>query len=107
MDAFKGRASSLARGLEAELAVVVDVMFPINILAEAVRAFKQNFPDTSLRMQVEALGAVIEPVLNRLCSFCVMGSLPDVPNSFVAERLLSAPTITVVAPCTHLRLPVR
>jgi len=98
MDAFKGRASSLARGLEAELAVVVDVMFPINILTEAVRAFKQNFPDTSLRLLVEALGAVIEPVLSRRCSFGVMGSLPDVPNSFTAERLLSVPMVTVAAP---------
>lgn len=102
MSAFKGHASGLAQGLEAELSVVVDVIFPIEVLTAAISDFKQRFPDTPLRLLVEALGAVVEPVLQGTCSFGVMGSLPDVPDRFRAERLLAVPLVTVAAPCHPL-----
>src|SRR5579875_3624461 len=40
MDLFKARAKGLAEGLEPELSVVVDVMFPIEIVTSAVVAFQ-------------------------------------------------------------------
>ena len=58
MDAFKAKARTLAEGLEPELAVAVDVMFPIATLTAAVQAFQLAFPSTPLRLYVEALGAV-------------------------------------------------
>lgn len=100
MDAFKGHASGLAKGLEPELAVAVDVMFPIQILTDAVRAFKHKFPETSLRLLVEALGAVVEPVIGGKCSFGIIGSMPDVPSGYAAERLKAVQMVPVVAP-TH------
>ena len=39
------------------------------ILTEAVSAFQARFPDTALRLYVEALGAVIQPVLDARCAF--------------------------------------
>ena len=50
MDAFKAKARTLAEGLEPELAVSVDVMFPVAQLTAAVQAFQQAFPDTPLRL---------------------------------------------------------
>ncbi|MEP6878375.1 MAG: LysR family transcriptional regulator [Nitrosospira sp.] len=44
MDAFKAKARTLEEGLEPELAVAVDVMYPIAALTEAVRAFTKPFP---------------------------------------------------------------
>ena len=58
MDSFKARARTLSEGLEPELSVAVDVMFPMSVLTAAVGAFKAQFPTTPLRMYVEALGAV-------------------------------------------------
>lgn len=43
MEAFKSRARTLAGGLEPELAVCVDVMYPIEMLTAAVRAFTGHF----------------------------------------------------------------
>src|ERR1700761_1394074 len=60
MDQFKARARGLAGGLEPELSVVVDVMFPTLALTCAVAAFQAEFPSTPLRLNVEALGAVLE-----------------------------------------------
>src|ERR1700753_736979 len=40
-DAFRARARGLAGGLEPELSVVVDVMFPTQVLTCAVAAFQE------------------------------------------------------------------
>jgi DNA-binding transcriptional LysR family regulator len=98
MDAFKARARTLAEGLEPELAVAVDVMYPIDHLTAAVQAFQQEYPSTPLRLYVEALGAVIQPMLSGQCRIAVIGSLPDVPPGCASQYLLSVPAVTVVAP---------
>src|SRR3977135_4303361 len=63
MDVFKARAKGLSDGLEPELSVVVDVMFPLEQLTCAVVAFQVEFPGTPLRLYGEALGAVLQPGL--------------------------------------------
>lgn len=98
MDAFKAKAKTLAEGLEAELAVAVDVMFPITRLTCAVKAFHEAFPGTPLRLYVEALGAVVQPLLDGRCRIAVIGSLPEIPPACGSEFLLSVAAVTVVAP---------
>jgi DNA-binding transcriptional LysR family regulator len=97
MDAFKARAASLAGGLEPEVSVVVDVLFPIEVLTLAVGDFQALFPDTALRISVETLGAVLQPVLDGACAFAVMGSLPDAPPELVRERLIALRMVMVAA----------
>ena len=98
MDAFKARARTLSEGLEPELSVAVDVMYPMASLTDTVGAFRQAFPTTPLRMYVEALGAVVQPVLDGACRIGVIGSLPVVPDGLHAEPLAEVPMVTVVAP---------
>lgn len=100
-DAFKARARSLSAGLEAELAVVIDVMFPQRLLTEVVTAFANTFPDTPLRLHVESLGAVAELVVDGRCSIGVMGTYPAIPPSLSSERLFAIEFVTVVSP-THV-----
>lgn len=98
MDAFKARARTLAEGLEPELAVSVDVMFPVANLTAAVQAFHQAFPGTPLRLYVEALGAVLQPLLAGNCRVAISGSLPDLPAGCSAEFILSVRALPVVSP---------
>lgn len=98
MDAFKARARTLAGGLEPELSVAVDVMYPIAKLTEAVQAFHREFPSTPLRLYVEALGAVVQPLLDGQCRIAVIGSFPEVPAACASEYLLGVQAATVVAP---------
>jgi DNA-binding transcriptional LysR family regulator len=100
MDAFKARAKGLSGGLEPELSVVVDVMFPLEALTSAVAAFQAEFPATPLTLYVEALGAVLQPVMDGRCAFGVMGSLPTAPAHLTLERLLSVGWAFVASP-TH------
>jgi DNA-binding transcriptional LysR family regulator len=98
IDAFKARARGLAGGLEAELSVVVDVMLPTPVLTHAVAEFSLRFPDVPLRLYVEALGAVLQLVLDGTCAFGIVGTLPDVPDSVVRERLMEVQVVPVASP---------
>src|SRR5277367_5178357 len=89
VDLFKARAKGLANGLETELSLVADAMFPLGVLASAVAAFQARFPTIPLRLYVEMWEAVAGPVLDRRCAIGLMGSLPPAPPQFSGERLLN------------------
>src|SRR5262249_23709428 len=78
---------ALAGGLEAELSVVIDVMFPIAVLTDAAKGFRATFPTTPLRVFVEALGAAYAPVEDGRAGLGIVGSLPLQPADFQAEHL--------------------
>src|SRR5258706_6541507 len=98
MDGFKARARTMAEGLEPELSAVIDVVYPMAALTGAVGFFRKTYPNTPLRLYVEALGGVLRPVLDGHCRFGVMGTLPTIPDTFASEPLLEVPFVTVVAP---------
>lgn len=100
MDGFKARAKTLREGLEPELSLAIDVMYPMSDLVEAVATFRDTFPHTPLQLFVEVLGAVIEPVLQGACQIGIAGSLPVLPETMHSEFLLDVSLVTVVAP-TH------
>jgi DNA-binding transcriptional LysR family regulator len=100
VDSLKARAKGMAGGLEPELSVVIDVMFPMVALTEAAKAFSLQFPRTPLRLYVEALGGAIQPVLDGRCGFGIVGSLPLIPPSLAVERL-SAVVLMMVAAREH------
>jgi DNA-binding transcriptional LysR family regulator len=100
VDGLKARARALREGLEPELAVAVDVMWPMEALTKAAAHSRKTYPHTALRLYVEALGGVIKPVLDRHCSLGIIGSLPTVPDELQSEPLLDIPFVTVVSP-TH------
>src|SRR5690349_20484008 len=97
MDGFKSKARVIADGLEPELSVVVDVMYPMASLTDAVGAFRREFRHTPLRLYVEALGAVMQPVLAQACRLGISGSMPSVPEVLDADKLLDVPMVTFAA----------
>ncbi|OWV69618.1 LysR family transcriptional regulator [Rhizobium sp. R634] len=97
VDAFKSQAKGMAAGLEPELSVVIDVFFPIHVIAEAAKDFRQQFPDVPLRLFVEALGGTVQPVLDRRANFGIVGSLPAMPPGVVTEPLAGVMFLVVAA----------
>ena len=98
IDGFKARAQSMREGLEPELAVAVDVMYPMDCLARAATHSRKSYPHTPLRLYVEAMGGVIQPVLDRLCSIGIAGSLPIITDELQSEPLTELAFVTVVSP---------
>src|SRR5438552_17637901 len=98
VDEFKARARAMREGLEPELSVAMDVMYPMDALTRAALHSRETYPHTPLRLYVEALGGVIKPVLDRNCSIAVIGSLPVVPDELRSEPLPSIPFAPAVSP---------
>src|SRR5215475_6664324 len=75
IDGLRAKVSGLLHGLEAEISLVLDVMLPASRVVDALKAFRAEFPTVSLRLYVEALGAVTQRVLDRTATLGVAGPL--------------------------------
>jgi DNA-binding transcriptional LysR family regulator len=100
IDTFKARARTMREGLEPELSVVIDVVYPMAALTKAVGLFRANYPNTPLRLHVQALGGVTQLVLDGRCRIGIVGTLPTIPDQLQSTASLDIPFVSVVAP-TH------
>jgi len=97
-NAFRESARSLATGLEAELTIVLDSMFPMTAVVMAIQAFTAAFPTVPPRVYVQPLGAAAELLLD---GTCMIGLLPLIfTDMAVLKRfpLLTIDLIPVAAP---------
>ena len=97
-DMLKCHARNIAGGLEPELSIVLDTMFPQSTLSDALKTWTAQFPQTPLRVYFEALGGVPQAVLDGRCSIGVIGTKPTPVPMLEKEWLFSVPIVTVVAP---------
>ena len=98
MDALRAKAKGLLQGLEAELNLAVDVMLPSARLAEVLDAFHKQFPTVSLRLHVEALGAVAAAVLDGRATIGISGPLASEVEGIERIALGSVTLVAVAAP---------
>jgi DNA-binding transcriptional LysR family regulator len=75
IDGLQAKVTGLLQGLEAEVNLAVDVMLPSGRLGRILREFSSTFPTVSLRLHVEALGAVTALVLDRRAVIGISGPL--------------------------------
>ncbi len=75
IDGLRAKVKGLLDGLEAEVDLAVDVMVPAERLGMVLRNFAATYPTVSLRLHVEALGAITAMVLNRNAIIGISGPL--------------------------------
>lgn len=75
MDGLRAKVQGLREGLEAEVHLTLDVMLPAARVVDALKAFREQFPTVTLRLYVEALGAVADMVLTRKAGLGVSGPM--------------------------------
>lgn len=104
VDALLAKVRSLHQGLEAELALAVDVMVPTTVLAQVLREFQQMYPTITLRLHVEGLGGIAALVLEGRATLGIagpdIGKLPELESQHVGEAEL----VPVAAPSHPLAL---
>jgi len=100
VDELRARAAALRRGLEAELGLAVDVMFPTARLVAALDDFARAYPTVGLRLRIEGLGGVAQLVLDGACQLGVSGWLASVPDALERRAIGEVRLIPVTAP-TH------
>lgn len=98
VDSLQVRASSYARGQELEMALAVDVFFPLDCLVDLLQRFRAAFPAVTVRLEVEALGAVAERVIDGRAMLGILGTLPTTPPNLMRITLPSVRLVAVVAP---------
>jgi DNA-binding transcriptional LysR family regulator len=100
VDEMRARAAALRRGLEAELGLAVDVMFPIARLVAALDDFARAYPTVGLRLRIEALGGVAQLVLGGTCQLGISFWMGVVPDTLERRAIGEVRLIPVAAP-TH------
>lgn len=101
VDELRSRAHGLTAGLEAEVGLAVDVMFPTDRLVTVLEAFAGHFPTVALRLRIEALGAVVQLVLDRSCGLGICGP-HGIGLCGIESRPLGATTLIPVAAPSHV-----
>ncbi|WP_322094652.1 LysR family transcriptional regulator [Paraburkholderia bannensis] len=110
MGQLNAKAAGLQRGLEGEVSVAVDVMFPSQRLVEALQAFALAFPTVALNLTMEALGGVLKLVLDGDCAIGISGPNQNWPHVIEAQSIGTVELVLVAAPCHPLaqaQQPVR
>lgn len=97
-DRLQARAKAMAAGLESELGLAVDVMFPTGLLIGTLQAFQREFPAVNLRLFVDALGAVAEKVLDDVCQIGIIATLPRSSTALTGFALPPVTLVPVAAP---------
>ena len=98
VDALVAKVRSLHQGLEPELALAVDVMMPGAALAHVLRDFQQLYPTVTLRLHVEALGAVAALVLDGRAGLGIGGPVIVEHPQLERQAVGSIELIPVAAP---------
>ena len=98
IDSLRAKVKGLLEGLEAEVDLAVDVMLPAERLGKVLRAFAEQFPTVTLRLHVEALGAIVSLVLDRQAVIGVSGPLAAGVDGIECVAAGSVPMVPVAAP---------
>jgi DNA-binding transcriptional LysR family regulator len=98
VDALVAKVRSLHQGLESELALAVDVMVPGTALARILREFQRMYPTVTLRLHVEALGAVAALVADGRADLAIGGPVTADCPELERQVLGSVELIPVAAP---------
>jgi len=97
---LRTRAASIAKGLEADVSVVVDAIVPAELLVAMCRGFQARFPTVSLRIHTEVLAAVAEQVLDGSCHLGISGPI-GIDNAGLTRRFLTHVAMLPVAGSNH------
>jgi DNA-binding transcriptional LysR family regulator len=109
VDELRARAAALRRGLEAELGLAVDVMFPTERLVCALNDFAAEYPTVGLRLRIEGLGGVAQLMLDGTCQVGVSGWTGVRDDGLVRQRIGAVRLIPVAAPghpLAHAATPI-
>jgi DNA-binding transcriptional LysR family regulator len=108
-DDMRARATGLHQGLEPELSVAVDTMFPMETLVAALKAFSMAYPTIPTRVLVQSLGAAAEFVLDGASVIGLLGPIASRLEALARVPLDPVRLVPVAAPAhplAELRGPI-
>lgn len=104
------RATNISQGLETEVSVALDALFPPRLVIEMCRAFRQRFPAVSLRIYNEVLSVISRLVIDGICQVGVSGAMRVASADLNTRFLCEVGLVTVVSsdhPLAHVPPPIQ
>lgn len=98
MAAFRAQARGMAGGLEPEIYLVVDSLFPMCLLLQALTDFQAKFPTVQTRVRVETMGAAVEALLDEGADIGLVISLAARMDEVVGAQVTEVELVAVAAP---------
>jgi DNA-binding transcriptional LysR family regulator len=98
VDGFTVQARGIAGGLEAELPLVIDSMFPMRPLVEALAGFQAQFPSVQTRVLVETLGAAAQALLDGVADLGLITAFASDLGELARTPLGEIQLVPVAAP---------
>ena len=100
VDFMRARARGLGEGIEVELSLVVDTLYPLPQVAAALKDFRQALPSVRLRLAVEPLGGPLQALRDQRCDLAIMAGEDFLDPRIEAEALCPVHVVAVAA-ATH------
>jgi len=92
---LESSAQSLASGVEAQLYIAVDAIFPLPLLLRSLDVFAAEFPETRVELLETVLSGTDEALRQREVDLAIT---PQVPQGLVGDVLMHARFIAVAQP---------
>ena len=97
LDRLSARACQLREGIEAQLTLAVDMLFPMDELLESLAEFRIEHPDVPIHLRTEALGSVVALVCEGKAQFGISGPLEPFPREIEARPFWRVPMVPVAS----------
>jgi DNA-binding transcriptional LysR family regulator len=96
-DELKARAASIGSGIEPELTLAVDPIFPHGPLMASLKALTREFPRLPVSIFTENLGGSEQRLRDGAAQFAIAPIRPTGPGDLAAEYLASIDVVPVVS----------
>lgn len=96
--AFRAQARSMAAGVEAEVSITIDSMFPMRLFLSAIKDFQAAWPSVSPRVLVENMGAAAERVLDGTTTIGLLSPVVSDTPALVKKPAAEIRLVPVAAP---------
>jgi DNA-binding transcriptional LysR family regulator len=100
VDFMRARARGLREGVEIELSLVVDTLYPLPQVAAALKDLREALPSVRLRLAVEPLGGPLQALRDQRCNLAILAG-EDFLDPRIETEALSPVPIVAVAATTH------
>lgn len=104
VDVLRAQARGFAHGVETELAISVDTLFPMQEVARAISLMRIEYPAVAVRVWSEAMGGPLDALRKSRCTLAVMVGEDFRDPRIKFEPLISISQVAVVASSHPLAL---
>lgn len=100
VDSLRARARGLGEGVELELRIVIDTLFPMATVGAALQVMRETYPSVGMRVATAPLGGPLTALAERRCTLGITVGR-EFRDPHIELEALSALSFVAVVAATH------